>query len=953
MRAHYEFRILGPLEVRRDGSPLPIGATKLRVLLASLLVDADRIVSVDTLVGRLWGEDPPGGARKTLQNYVLRLRRALEADGCDLVRTHARGYSIVVGPDVLDLHRFNALVRLGRAALGADEPTERAAHLFQKALELWKGDPLSDLPADSFQDVVHALTEQRLDALELRINADIALGRARDVLPELRTLIGTHPLRESFWAQRIRALYQCGRQGEALECYHTVATLLAEELGVDPGAELRNLHRLMLAAAPKLDVAGTRQAPTAGNLPAETTTFIGRDELLAEARRTLEASRLVTLTGTGGVGKTRLALRLAAETASTFADGVWLADLALLAPFTRPEQLGRTIAESLGLRDQSARPPADAVAAHLRDRHLLLVLDNCEHLVESVAALAQRLLRSAPGLRILATSRERLGEPGEHVLLVQPLTLPGDPERGDDRSESVRLLAARAAAAAPGFGITDRNRRAVLRLCRRLDGIPLAIELAAVWLSLMTVEDILERLDDRFHMPAMAGTRTDGRYQQTLRGVFDWSHELCTEGERLLWARLSVFAGSFDLEAVETVCVGEGVAREEAVDLLAGLVRKSIVMADSSENRTRYRLLETIRRYGQQRLREGGDEIRLRIRHSDYYRGLASRASAEWCGPDEVDWLLRLRRELPNLREALNFCATHPGQAEVGLNIVGDLIPRFWVFSGTIGEARHWLDRLSALLDSPPGERDVAVMAKWAFLPIIQGDRPAVPPLMAACRAAAGSQPSAPALYIEGAHALFHRGDPASITLLSRARTELLAHGRVRDAHMATMFWAMAAAFLGQRNTAFHARDVYIAEAEATGGEWAVSWAVWCAGLAELRHGEPADALVPLREALIRQQVIGDEWGPVWDVEALAWTTAAIGHHRHAAVLLGAAHRMRQETGVALIGLKPFQTAHMQTERLVQGGLAEKAYIEARRQGSAAEDCIGLALTIVNGLCPR
>ncbi|GAA2410166.1 BTAD domain-containing putative transcriptional regulator [Actinomadura vinacea] len=940
MSARYEFRLLGPLEVRREGVPLRIGAAKLRALLACLLVDANHVVPVDTLVGRLWGEEPPGKARNTLQNYVLRLRRTL---GCpDVVRTHARGYSVEVEPDTLDLHRFSALVRQGRAALETDE-SARAARLLQEALELWRGEPLSDLPPGLLQELLPTLVERRLDALELRIDADLELGRSLEVLPELRTLIGTYPLRERFWAQRIRALYQCGRRGEALECYRTVAALLVDELGVDPGSELRNLHRLMLTAAPELDVAEERRTRRAGNLPAETTTFIGRKEQLAEALRTLEASRLVTLTGVGGVGKTRLALRVAAEAASHFADGAWLADLALLAPLTEAEQLDRTVAESLGLRDHSARPPADAVAAHLRDRCLLLVLDNCEHLVESVAALTQRLLRSAPGLRILATSRERLGVPGEHVLLVRPLAL------ADGCSEAVRLLADRAAASAPGFGVTDRNRGSIVQLCRRLDGIPLAIELAAVWLSSMAVEEILERLDDRFRLPPASHARTNGRYQQTLRGVVDWSHGLCTEGERLLWARLSVFAGGFDLEAAEAVCAGEGVAREEVMDLLAGLVRKSIVMADSAEGRTRYRLLETIRRYGGQRLREQDGAVRLRVRHSDHYRGLAVRAAAEWCGPDEVRWMRLFGRELPNLRAVLDFSLTHPGRAAIGLSIVIDLIrTRFWFFSGTMGEARHWLDRLSARLDSPPDELDVGVTAMRAFLPIIQGDRLAVPPLMAACRAAAGSRPSALAEYIEGIHALLFQGDPGSIARLSRARAAFLADGLVSDAHMATMFWAMAAAFLGHRDIAFDARDVYLAEAQAAEAEWAVTWALWSSGLTELWHGEPARALAPLREALIRQRAIGDGWGPVWDVEAFAWTAAATGHHHCAAVLLGAAHRLRQATGVALIGLKPLQAAHAEAERLIRSTLTEAAYADAWQQGSAAEDGVGLALTMVD-----
>ncbi|MFI0483541.1 BTAD domain-containing putative transcriptional regulator [Actinomadura sp. 9N215] len=953
MCGRYEFRLLGPLEVRRDGAPVRIGAAKLRVLLAALLIDAGRVVTLDTLTDRVWGEEPPGQARNALQNYVLRLRRALGAGGAEVVVSHPSGYSVVVEPDAMDLHRFAALVHRGRAVLEDEGSPERAAGLLREALGLWRGEPLSDLPAGLLPDVVAMLVEQHLDALELRIEADLALGRSADVLPELRALIGAHPLRERFWSQRMRALHQCGRRGEALECYRTVAALLADELGVDPGTDLQVLHRRLLAETAETEPAPRRRALGPGNLPAETTSFIGREDQLAQTRRALEASRLVTLTGVGGVGKTRLALRVAAEAARVFADGAWLADLALLAQRCGDEQVHRTVAESLGLQDHSPRSPADAVANHLRDKRLLLVLDNCEHLVEEVAALAQRLLRSAPGLRILATSRERLAVPGEHVLLVRPLTLPGDTEDTGDRvggSEAVRLLLDRAAAAVPGFGTTGRDRASIARLCRRLDGIPLAIELAAVRLSSMAVEEILDRLDDRFQLVSASPTRVAGRYRQTLRDVIDWSHGLCTEGERLLWSRLSVFSGGFDLEAAEAVCTGGGVRGEEVVDLLAGLVHKSIVMADGAGDRARYRLLETIRGYGRQRLRESDGIDEYGDRHSRYYHGLTVRAAEQWCGADEADWLRRLHRELPNLRVALERCATCPDLAAAGLDIVINMLrARFWFFSGTLGEARHWLNRLAPVrTDHAPGELDVVVPAMRAFLVIVQGDLSAVPDAMAACRAAAAARPTALADYIEGLHALLCQADPASVAMLAGARAELLAAGGVGDAHMATMFWAMAAAYLGDRDTAFHARDVYLAEAETVRAPWAASWALWISGLAELRHGEPAHALAPLRSALVRQHAIGDTWGPVWDVEALAWTAAATGHHVHAAVLLGAAHRLREAAGVALTGLLPFQAAHAEAERTIRGALARDAYTRAWHRGSTAADTIGLALTTVD-----
>ncbi|MEV5106815.1 BTAD domain-containing putative transcriptional regulator [Streptomyces massasporeus] len=989
MSTRYEFRVLGPLEVLRDGRPVRIDAAKVRLLLAALLAEANQVVTVETLVNRLWGENPPGRARNTLQNYVLRLRRAL---GCPAggapVFTRPHGYVIHTAPDALDLHRFTALVRQGRTAL-AEGAAARAAPLLSEALGLWRGDPLSDLPAHLVRGVVAAMNEQRLDALESRIDADLALGRAADVLPELRGLIGEYPLREHFWAQRMLALFHCGRQGEALESYREVTALLADELGVAPGAGLRQVHQRLLAAAPDLiGVQAVRATPPSrdGELPVEMTTFVGREEQVAQVRRLLGTARLVTLTGVGGVGKTRLALRAAAEAAPSFADGVRLADLA---PLSDADLLDRAVSEALGLRDQSARPVADAVADHLRDRRLLLVLDNCEHVVEHVAGLVLRLAGTAPGLRVLATSRQRLGTPGEHVLTVPPLTLPtvegtagGTPARrkpgveasGDDgtmaaaapgvpastdtddpllRSEAVRLLLDRAAGSAPAFRLTTRNRRAVAQLCLRLDGIPLAVELAAVRLSAMTAEEILERLDDRFRLLSLPRPRTSARGHHTLRGIVDWSYDLCTEGERLLWNRLSVFSGGFDLEAAETVCAGEGVLREDVLDLLAGLVDKSIVAVNSSGDRARYSLLETIRQYGRQRLQEEGGTTRVRVRHSEFYRTTAVRAGQAWCGPGEVDWLVRLRTDLPNLRTALDYCASRPELTGDGLEIAVNLArTRCWFFSSTLGEGRHWLERLLATGEPPAASattREPALtagaLAMKAWIALCQGDNPAAETFLAQCRAVARELPdgpsAAPVTYIEGAHAMLVRGDPASRALLAEARDRFRAAGQAGDAHMATMLWAMAEAFFGTRASASSARDVYVAEAEASGAEWARTWAQWCSGLVELRHGKAQRALAPLQRALARQRAIGDSWGPVWGLETLAWAVAATGDGSRAAWLLGAAHRMRRDTGVALIGLRPFHEAHLTAERRVRASLGAEEYAAAWTRGASAEDVPG------------
>ncbi|MBQ1091483.1 BTAD domain-containing putative transcriptional regulator [Streptomyces sp. B93] len=883
-----------------------------------------------------------------------------------MLRTEQGGYVLDAGgEDALDARRFAALVRAGRTALAGDRP-ERAAALYGEALALWRGEPLADLPPERFGDVVSALGEQRLAAREAWIDAVIRCRRPADVLPELRTLTRLHPLRERFWAQRMLALYQCGRQGEAVQCFHEVSALLAEELGIDPGSELKTLHQRMLTAAPDLDPVLPRTSVTGpggrGNLPAETTTFVGRERELAETRRLLGLSRLVTLTGVGGVGKTRLALRAARHSAPAFPDGVWLVDLAAV---TDAALVARAVAESLGLRDQSTRSAADAVAEHLRERRPLLLLDNCEHLVEAAAELVLRLLRAVPELRVLATSRERLGVPGEHVMPVPCLTLRDGPD--GTPCEAVRLLADRAAA----WAVTVRAGRGegavAAELCRRLDGIPLAIELAAVRLSTLTVAEVLARLEDRFRL--LAGPRAaapgpaSAQYRHTLRGVMDWSHSLCTPGERLLWERLSVFIGDFDLPAAESVCAGDGIAPGDVLDLLGGLVHKSLVMAESvptagrSGNTTRYRLLETIRQYGAERLRARGDATALLVRHSDYYRALVGRAAAEWFGPAEVEWLVRLCRELPNLRSALDFCRDHPGRAAVGAAIAADLTrARSWFVSATLGEARGWLEDLSALLDGDDpalAELTVSMAALKAFVAVIQGDHPAARAVLDACRTGPGASKAPPVLYVEGVYALLAPGDPDCVGQLARAVAELRAAGQPGDAHMATMFWAMAAAFLGDREEARTASRAYLAEAETSGAEWAHTWARWCTALTELLHGEPSRGLLPLCDALVRQRAIDDNWGPAWMLETLAWTLGALGEHRGAAVVLGAAHRHRRITGAEIDRLRPFAVLHTRTRTVVRERLGERAYTEAWRRGEATEDGYALALGIARDLHRR
>src|SRR5215510_727296 len=470
-------------------------------------------------------------------------------------------------------------------------------------------------------------------------------------------------------------------------------------------------------------------APITGNLPAELTSFVGRRGELAEVRRLLAGSRLVTLTGVGGVGKTRLALRAAAGLARAFPGGEWLVRLDQL----RDEALvAQAVAGALGLQDRGGYAPAAALADYLAGRRLLLVLDNCEHLVDAVAELADLLLRAVAGLRVLATSRESLTIDGESVLPVPPLPVPPPGRRLTaaelTRFPAVGLFAERAAQVVPGFAVTEANAAAVAGICRRLEGLPLAIELAAAWLPVLSPEQIDARLGDRLGLLTRGG-RTQPARQQTLRASIEWSYELCSQAERLLWTRLSVFAGGFELDAAEGICADHRLASDEALELLAALADKSILIAALGEGVARYRLPETLREFGQERLQESGEYTAMRRRHRDWYEQLARRVDIDWLSPQIADLTARLFREHANVQAAQDFCQTEPGEAEAGLRIALHV----WFFqcwiAGFVSEGRYRLDQVLARVGEPTVWRAQGLLLA-SFLAAVSGDHGAVQPLL-------------------------------------------------------------------------------------------------------------------------------------------------------------------------------------------------------------------------------
>ncbi|MFG2000197.1 BTAD domain-containing putative transcriptional regulator [Spirillospora sp. NPDC048911] len=726
------FGVLGPLEVRADdGSPVRVPELKVRALLADLLVNEGRPVSPDRLIADLWPRDLPGKPLAALRAKVSQLRRVLreaEPDGPDLVLSRPPGYLLASG--AVDSRHFEELTATARAA---DGPAAKA-HLLTEALRLWRGPAFADFADEAFtRSTITRLDEQRLTAQEDLAEARLELGEHSALIGELADHVDRHPLRERFHAALMLALYRSGRQNEALDVHRALRDRLADDLGLTPGPEITALHQAILTQDPALAPPRPRPRPltpphplsqlsppaslsppdqpspvaqfgTLGStgpvgmpgplsppgsvsplsspggplgspsrlgppgpvglpgarLPVPFTELVGRADLVAELRLLITQERLVTLTGPGGVGKTRLAL----EAAAPFPGGAHLVELAPLTPGAAEDKVTETVATALGLGDTD---PAEALSG----ARALLLLDNCEHVIEAVAKLADRLLKSVPGLHVLATSQEPVGVSGEVVRMVPPLA----------EADAVRLFVSRASAAAPDFAPGPATEAAVATICRRLDGLPLALELAAARVNGLGVAELAARLDDRFRLLS-AGRRVAPDRQRTLRATIEWSWELLTEPERVLLRRLAAHPGGITLEAAEEVCAGAGVDEEEVPALMAGLVDRSLVMRGKTG---RYLLLESIAAYGLERLRESGELDRTLRRRDLYYTMLAECAEVYRLGPARIRWTERLAAETANLRASLESVLSRR-DTELAVRLTGALA-WYWIQTGSLDEA--------------------------------------------------------------------------------------------------------------------------------------------------------------------------------------------------------------------------------------------------------------------------
>ena len=696
-----QVRVLGGLEVIGPSGPADLGGARQRAVLAVLLLHPNEVVSVDRLVDDVWSGEPPPSAVATLQRYVSHLRRAI--DGSPLsIETRRPGYVAVVDPDAVDARRFERLAEEGATLLAAGDPA-RASATLGEALALWRGRPLPELADESFAAAeIGRLDELRMVVLEHRLEAELALGRHADLVPELERLVADHPLRERFRGQLMRALHGAGRRADALRTYRDAREVFAEELGLDPSIDLQRLEEAILLEDPAVQHGGVRVVT--GNLPVEVTPFVGRSAEVAHVEELLGRARLVTLTGPGGTGKTRLALRTAAELAPTRAAGAWLVELA---PLSEGSSIDQAVATVFGVRSEADRPLLASLVDALRGRHALLILDNCEHLLSAAAALAAELLRTCPRLQILATSREPLDVAGEVAWGVPTLPVPPEGAHPADIAvyDAVVLFAERAAASFPGFSVTADNAAAVGEVCRRLDGIPLALELAAARLRVLTVAQLAERLGDRFNL-LTGGSRAALPRQRTLRAAVEWSYDLLSAGEQALFTRLSVFAGTFTLDAAEHVAGAHDAA---VLDLLGGLVAKSLVArVDDGADVAQYRLLETLREYGAERL-PAVEVDEVRSRHAAYFSGVVETAIPLLDEPHAPAALDRLDAAQQDVRAALAWLL-EVGDVDAVLRLAGRL-RRYWDYRSRAREGRAWLERALALDPGPTPERLTAMVA--------------------------------------------------------------------------------------------------------------------------------------------------------------------------------------------------------------------------------------------------
>lgn len=962
----------------RHGSTIRLGSHTQRTILAALLVRRGAVVSVDRLVDALWGDRPPETALESLRTHVYRLRRALHGGGArECLFTRPPGYVLDVHPDAVDAGRFERLVAEAR-----DESPRRpedAAAALQESLALWRGQAFAEFADAEFAAPEAArLEDLRLAATEDLFDLKLTLGRHAEVVAESEAFTAENPWRERAHEQLIIALYRCGQQTRALDVYRDLRERLDRELGLEPSQRLRALENAVLQHSPDLaweprrttDRAAGGAGRRAGRLPWERTSFVGRSRETAEVVAALHGHRVVCLVGAGGVGKSRLALRAAREAADHYADGAWWCDLAAVAA---PEAVLDGLAASLGVLHRTGESVESSVLDFLAGRQALLVMDNCEHVAEETTRLLEALVDRCPQVTVLATSRVALDVTGARTWTVEPLPVT-ETDDGEVEPAAVRLFLERARTVRAGLEHETADLAHIVEICRRLDGLPLAIELAAARMRSLNAADIAGRLDDRFRLLTQGPEARLAR-QSTLRAVVDWSFDLLSVAERRLFERLSVFAGEFTPEAAEQVCNGHPIEQGEIVDLLGRLVDASMVTVGPPQGEVSYRLLETLRAYGREHLAASGDLDRYRQAHARYYASLAGEAARGVRGPDEAAWVDRIDRDLANFREAHRWAIANV-DVDVAMQLSVSLF-RYAVWR-LRDEVLRWAEETVDLAGAETHALWPAACGVAGWGCGLRGQR------VLALRLAERGLAAAP------------RKDPGRITLLEVQAHVALWEGRLDDcidvmdraAELATdpyelMPWtvrALALAYAGRTDdalaTAEHARyhadrlgnptmmglaRYSVAEAlmerDPDAAAPVLDQAIELAGRVRnrmvlgvagvssaalrARHGDPAVALRS-SAAVLEVWAQTSDWTHLWvGLRSLAELLARVGADRTAAVLLGAV--LDGSTGPPVYGADAERLAELAAALEDRLGAGDLAAARSRGQAMAAAEVLDFA----------
>jgi predicted ATPase/DNA-binding SARP family transcriptional activator len=925
-----EIRVLGPIEATRSGDPVALGGPRQRALLALLARRRGGTVPADELIEDLWAGEPTDGAATSLRSYVSRLRRSLHDDG--LVVARDGGYAI--DPSVvIDAERFEQLIHEGEAALAGDRSRLARARL-REALALWRGMPFGEQSTvPSLDAEATRLGELQLHAIELRVQADLDLGESASLVDELERLVLANPYRERLWGQLMVALYRDGRQADALSAYGRARRLLDEELGIDPGAELQALEGAIL----RQEIENVLPPPERHNLPNDVSSFVGREREIAEILGFVAEQRLVTLTGVGGTGKTRLAIAVARSFVGELSDGVTFVDLG---PVKGPEDVAGHLARELEITQSTDTSPTAAIVDRLGTEDRLLLIDNCEHVAGGVATVVAAILSGCPFVRILATSREVLGVLGEATYPVQPLAT------ADVDGEAVRLFLARAREVRPGLLPDQAALAQVAHICRVLDGLPLAIELAAARTKVLTLTEIGNRLDDRFRF-LVSWRRLATARHRTLRAAMDWSYELLGTDEQAFLRRASIFLGGFTLEAAAAVCTG-GEA-DEALRLIERLAEASLLGSAEMGPAMRYRMLETVREYAVERSDQAEIEDAA-SRHLRYFLELAEHGRQGVETDGRIPLLRDLIVEDANLRGALQRAASAEGSLQVELRFCAALWSYWWLH-GQLAEGwssmEHALERASSPGAASFPTELAETLCGASSLALRRGDvENAVALAQRAQHVAMGIAPSALA-----------RAQVALANALASAN-DIDRPGPLYEAAAHTfrelgMTWRLANVLLNAADFAFARGDLDLVDRTATeslamvralGDDAGIAVNLGNLAFADLARGAVDRADARLREALERSHALGfGEWVAIM-LDGLGAVAAARGQDQRGAVLIGAAAQIRDEIGASLDSIE--RSVHARTVAALEERMGRRALDAGMGQGRALPTTRAVALAL-------